>query len=222
MMNRPRLDRLFDKSQSDFFSPLLSNLDTRHHKEPVMTEAELQALNEMRARAQSIETETNAEAAMRQQLLTKIDELEAKLLAAESAGLVVAGNFEPPVGTPVAAGLLDRMKIVRWLLENVGDLQVLIGLYDLFQEAQTLADKWDIIKSVGDHIVAVIDTFPVGDNGLFSAASVYQSEPLDGVHPEGEDLAALAEAKAIDFGKIVEVAQFLIPVIAELLVKLRK
>lgn len=184
-----------------------------------MTEAELQALNEMRARAQSIETETNAEAALRQQLLTKIDELEAKLLAAESAGLVAAGNLEPPVGTPVAAGLLERMKIVRWLLENADDLQVLIGLYDLFTEARTLVDRWDIIKSVGDHIVAVIDTFPVGDNGLFSASCVYIGDSGSDETPE---LTALAEAKAIDFGKIVDVAQFIIPVIAELLIKLRK
>lgn len=136
----------------------------------------------------------------------------------EDGGVSVAA-----AGTPVATGLMDRMKIVRWAIENVKDLPALMEMFELFKEAKTIQERWDILKSVGDLVVDDLASFPLDDNGLFSAASVY--DPQMGADAEYsqsvEEISALAEARRINWSKLFELAGTVLPVVVELLLKLR-
>lgn len=136
----------------------------------------------------------------------------------------IAGSLALPPGVPSTAGLVDRMKIVRWALDNVKDLETLMALYALWQEQATIQGRWDVLKSVGDLIVDDLASFPVGDNGLFSAASVYDPQGMNEnaeYNAMAEEQYALAEAKAVDWGKLFDLAGTILPVIVELLLRLR-
>jgi hypothetical protein len=145
-------------------------------------------------------------------LEARIAELEALLInTAPASALVVA---------PSAAGLVDRMKVLRWLLDNSQKLPALLQLVVEYKAAQGLQDKWDVVKLIGDKIVDVVASFPFDQNsGLaFTASSV--CIPAD-EEAEAAEVAALAEAQAVDFDKLKELAQFLIPLVVEILLKLR-
>ena len=122
--------------------------------------------------------------------------------------------------SPFAKGsIIERFKVVSWLLEHAADAKTLLGLYELFMQATTIAEKWDVLKSIGDEIVAIIDTFPI--TGEVDHRLVGRGSNEDAEKP---GLMAMAESKgigAVDFKTLLEFAQWLLPIIIQLLATLK-
>jgi hypothetical protein len=116
-----------------------------------------------------------------------------------------------------AAGLLDHLRLIRWLLGHSDKVPVLIGYLDAFKSATTVRDKWrEGVRPSGDLLVDVIDTLPMyEDNGVL----FFQAETAIVAQAAVEGQAA---ALGVDWSKLVELATTLLPIVLEQLLKLRK
>lgn len=105
------------------------------------------------------------------------------------------------------AGVLTNLQLVRWLLAQGEKVPVIIGYYDAFQAAPTVRAKWyDGVRPTGDLLVDVIDTLPdVSANEVVILA----------------DVQAQAVALGIDWEKLVGVAEKLLPIVLDVIFRLR-
>lgn len=152
-------------------------------------------------------------------LRAEIAELSGRLVAANQLQAMTVDYVAalPPLS---AAGLVERMKVLRWLLDNSQKLPALLQLLSEFKAAEGLQDKWDVVKLIGDEVVDIAASFPFDQNSasVFTASLVYV--PVD-EEADALEVCGLAEAQGIDFDKLKELAEFLVPLIIELLLKLR-
>lgn len=169
-----------------------------------MTEDMTEAMLRQKQDEERGESVKNDEAALRSRIAELEDQLNRVLdgegVAASAADLAPTAN------------LLDRMKVVRWALDNFGDLKTVVGLFALYQEAQTVADKWAVIKDIGDFIVEKIGTFPTGSAFACSEVTALSEQ----------EVSVLVEAAAlrdIDWKKLVEFCTTLLPYIVEILLR---
>lgn len=105
------------------------------------------------------------------------------------------------------AGVLTNLQLVRWLLAQGEKVPVIIGYYDAFQAAPTVRAKWyDGVRPTGDLLVDVIDTLPdVSANDVVMLA----------------DVQAEATAQGVDWNKLVGVAEKLLPIVLDVVFRLR-
>lgn len=106
-----------------------------------------------------------------------------------------------------SAGVLTNLQLIRWLLAQGEKVPVVIGYYDAFQAAPTVRAKWyDGVRPTGDLLVDVIDTLPdVSANEVVILA----------------DVQAQAVALGIDWEKLVGVAEKLLPIVLDVIFRLR-
>lgn len=106
-----------------------------------------------------------------------------------------------------ASGILDNVRLARWLLGHSDKVPVLIGYFDAYQAASTVRDKWyEGLRPTGDLLVDVIDTLPAARAGEVVALA---------------DVEAQALRLGIDWPKLLEAAQVMLPLVLEALLKLR-
>ncbi|MCG8449814.1 MAG: hypothetical protein MI725_09580 [Pirellulales bacterium] len=72
--------------------------------------------------------------------------------------------------------LLGNMKYVRWFLSHVDELGPLLDLPEQLRNAASLAEKWKLLKSAGDQLVGLIESFPVEDVPQALSEQVLQKE----------------------------------------------
>jgi len=104
-------------------------------------------------------------------------------------------------------GAFTNLRLIRWLLGQGENVQAIIGYYDAFVEAPTVRAKWyDAVRPTGDLLVDLIDTLPaVEANEVVMLA----------------DVQSQAVALGIDWNKLVGVAEKLLPLVIDLLLRTR-
>lgn len=88
-----------------------------------------------------------------------------------------------------AMPVVQNIKYVRWFLANLDDLAPLLEVPEALRSATLLIDRWEIIKSAGDVVVAVMASFPVETEVRTASESLLRAE----VESQGVDWARLVE-----------------------------
>jgi hypothetical protein len=100
---------------------------------------------------------------------------------------------------------MDSLRYVRWFLSHVDRLEPLLDLPARLRAAETLEEKWALLRSAGDLLVEVWADFPLEAQQGISSAELQQ-------------LAREIEAAAIPWERLIE----LLPLLLQLLDLFRK
>jgi len=104
-------------------------------------------------------------------------------------------------------GVLSNLQLVRWLLSQGQNVQAVLGYYDAFVAAPTVREKWyDAVRPTGDLLADSIDTLPD-----FTANEVVALA----------DVEAEAIGRGIDWAKLVGAAEKLLPIVLDVILRLR-
>lgn len=100
-----------------------------------------------------------------------------------------------------------NLRLIRWLLGQGENVQAIIGYYDAFVEAPTVRAKWyDAVRPTGDLLADLVDTLPtVEANEVVMLA----------------DVQAQAVALGVDWSKLVGAAEKLLPIVLDVILRLR-
>lgn len=101
--------------------------------------------------------------------------------------------------------IFKNARYLRWFLAHIDELRPLLDLPDQLREAQSLQERWEIIKAAADRVVLLLDDFP-----LMSIAAEDSPRELATLQTE-------IEAQGIAWDKIVQ----LLPVIVQIIELLR-
>lgn len=106
-----------------------------------------------------------------------------------------------------AAGFVDNLRLAKWILAQGDEAQALLGYYQAFKEASTVRDRWEQgLRPAGDLTVAMVESFPT--IGTLAEASE-------------ADVQAAATAKGISPDLFLKLATEFLPLVIELVQKLR-
>lgn len=105
------------------------------------------------------------------------------------------------------ASLPTNLQLIRWLLSQGERVPVLIGYYDAFLAAPDIATKWsDAIRPAIDLLVQAIGTLPDLNADSVSVLADVQAE---------------ATAQGFDWNKLVGATQTLLPIVLDVILRLR-
>lgn len=79
--------------------------------------------------------------------------------------------------------MIDKYLVVKWLLANVGVLREISAIVAQWSEADTLAERLEIVYAVAKALLPVIDSFP-----LLTSQSISEED--------GEQILVTAQAAA--------------------------
>lgn len=96
-----------------------------------------------------------------------------------------------------ALALGDRLKYLRWFIQHADQLQGFIGLLEQFKAATTLGDKLRVVSEAMKAAADIADDFPAPARIDMLAEA---------------DLEAQALLKNINWAKLRELAEWLIPI----------
>jgi hypothetical protein len=105
-------------------------------------------------------------------------------------------------------GMFDNFRLARWVLSQGDSAQALLGYYQAFQDAESIRDRWEQgVRPAGDLIVGMVESFPT-----ISAMAAVDKAELEGA----------VMAKGLDWPKYLELAEMFLPIVLDLVSRLRK
>jgi len=105
-----------------------------------------------------------------------------------------------------ALGVLDNVRLIRWLLGHSEKIPVLMGYLDAYKDAGTIAEK--IRTGVVPTLLLLADIIDTLPNAQVAAVVL-------------GDVQAQAVGLGIDWSALEQLAQFLLPIVIDLILKYR-
>lgn len=105
-------------------------------------------------------------------------------------------------------GIRDNLRLARWLLSQGDELQAMLGYAQAFREGEKVRQKWEEgLRPAGDMGVTIVESYPAAEAQDVATMAAIES---------------IASTKGIDAATIAYLVSEFLPLVLELVAKLRR